>query len=492
MKNLTLTLALALVGATTISKAAPVRVLHTTKTGVPANAAPGLAGGTLTTAITKVHSSPDGNYYGVVLIGNDGASKRILAAGETQGFSSQALVISTTPAPVAPGFNWGNARSSGLGASNSGVIAASVATNEPSASNDYILRFQFGSTTPTVVAKEAAAFSGGIYLASTSPSPYAGGKTAFANGPGITNASQGIVIDGVLTSARGTLPVTSIGTADTITNHVAESYRMSGDGLTDMSTVSLGTDATKDAAVLVNGMTFARESYPIPNVFPAITPSALFGGASSSSVAEGGYYAYRGTEAVTTNEFAVIGKIGGTERIIRQSDPIATGETETWSSTSPAGISIQGVGVNKWGESVILGYSTRANSQQDFVVIYDNGFYSQVILREDQIIDINGNGILDDDAFMQSSLNDNLSISDSNEIFLSCTVVNGAGSGGVGAALHITYPIAADVDGDGEVGPGDFEQVVNQFGNPGTADIDRDGEVGPTDFEIVNAQFGRS
>lgn len=492
MNTLTRTLALALICTTAVSQAAPVRVLHTTKTGVPANAAPGLAGGILTTAITKVHSSPNGNFYAVVLIGNDGSSKRILAAGETQGFTSQALMISTTPAAIAPGFNWGNPRSAGCGAGNDGAIAASIATNEPSAANDYIVRFQFGSSTPTVVAKEGATFAGGTYLVSTSPSPYVGGKTAFANGPGLNSPFQGIVIDGVLSLIKGSLPVTSIGTADTITNHVADSYRMSGDGLTDMTAVTLGTDTSKDSAVLLNGQTIAREGYPIPNVFPSLTPSVLFGGASSSSVAEGGYYAYRGTEAGTTDEFAVIGKIGGPERVIRQSDLIATGETETWSSTSPAGISIQGVGVNKWGESVILGYSTRANSQQDFVIIYDNGFYSQVLLREDQIIDINGNGILDDDAFMQSSLNDNLSISDSNEIFVSSTVVNGAGTGGVGAALHITYPIVADIDGDGEVGPGDFELVVSQFGGTGTADIDRDGEVGPSDFEIVVAQFGRS
>jgi hypothetical protein len=47
-----------------------------------------------------------------------------------------------------------------------------------------------------------------------------------------------------------------------------------------------------------------------------------------------------------------------------------------------------------------------------------------------------------------------------------------------------------DIDQDTEVGPGDFETVVAQFGGPGTGDVDNDGEVGPSDFEIVIANFG--
>jgi hypothetical protein len=47
-----------------------------------------------------------------------------------------------------------------------------------------------------------------------------------------------------------------------------------------------------------------------------------------------------------------------------------------------------------------------------------------------------------------------------------------------------------DIDQDGEVGPGDFEAVVAQFGSTGSADVDNDGEVGPADFEGVVGNFG--
>jgi hypothetical protein len=50
--------------------------------------------------------------------------------------------------------------------------------------------------------------------------------------------------------------------------------------------------------------------------------------------------------------------------------------------------------------------------------------------------------------------------------------------------------VNGDIDQDNEVGPGDFEAVVAQFGGTGIADCDNDGEVGPSDFELVVNNFG--
>ncbi len=67
-----------------------------------------------------------------------------------------------------------------------------------------------------------------------------------------------------------------------------------------------------------------------------------------------------------------------------------------------------------------------------------------------------------------------------------------------GSLASISLPtIKGDVDSDGEIGPGDFEEVVARFGaTTGSslysveADVDRNGEVGPSDFEIVVQNFG--
>lgn len=53
--------------------------------------------------------------------------------------------------------------------------------------------------------------------------------------------------------------------------------------------------------------------------------------------------------------------------------------------------------------------------------------------------------------------------------------------------------IIGDIDGDNEIGPGDFEAIVNNFGEVNAlVDLDGDGEVGPSDFELVVAGFGTS
>ena len=59
--------------------------------------------------------------------------------------------------------------------------------------------------------------------------------------------------------------------------------------------------------------------------------------------------------------------------------------------------------------------------------------------------------------------------------------------------------INGDVDGDNEVGPGDFGALSAAFGSVEgdanyneNADLDGDGEVGPSDFGILSANFGLS
>jgi hypothetical protein len=66
-----------------------------------------------------------------------------------------------------------------------------------------------------------------------------------------------------------------------------------------------------------------------------------------------------------------------------------------------------------------------------------------------------------------------------------------------GASVNLLIEGLGDIDGDNEVGPSDFEAVVNAFGTtsglPGwnpSADLDGDGEVGPSDFETLVANFG--
>jgi hypothetical protein len=68
-------------------------------------------------------------------------------------------------------------------------------------------------------------------------------------------------------------------------------------------------------------------------------------------------------------------------------------------------------------------------------------------------------------------------------------------SGGI-STFGIVSLIPGDVDGDNEVGPGDFEAIISAFGSrigeSGyvlAADFDWDGEIGPSDFECLVVNF---
>jgi len=67
------------------------------------------------------------------------------------------------------------------------------------------------------------------------------------------------------------------------------------------------------------------------------------------------------------------------------------------------------------------------------------------------------------------------------------------GSSAVTANFNL---VCGDVDGDNEIGGGDFDTIVMNFSmSPATiaeGDVDGDGEVGSTDFDIVVANFGQS
>ena len=74
--------------------------------------------------------------------------------------------------------------------------------------------------------------------------------------------------------------------------------------------------------------------------------------------------------------------------------------------------------------------------------------------------------------------------------------ISGVNVGNAGALVNFEF-INGDIDGDNEVGPGDFGALSAAFGSvPGDpnwsdyADLDGDWEVGPSDFGILSANFG--
>lgn len=195
-----------------------------------------------------------------------------------------------------------------------------------------------------------------------------------------------------------------------------------------------------------------------------------------------------GTDWVLLNDAVVAAKGGA----------IAPSTTALWSdNTFAAGFFISMV--NNLGETVIGGLTdvTDLNANA-FIQFASPGVPNKVLIKEGDAVDVTGDGV-PDDAFIATFNDDNGFLTDNLYWYFSGNLRDGAGTIIGNAFMRLEIPIPGDIDGDGEVGPGDFEIINEDFGLPvedpnanPNADIDGDGEIGPGDFEYVVNNFGRS
>ncbi len=175
------------------------------------------------------------------------------------------------------------------------------------------------------------------------------------------------------------------------------SYIVQGDLL------SAGT--TDDDVAVVNGAVVVQEGFAIPGGDPTLIvgPSGIFGVYMSS----GGNWMARGDYVAPDVDWALFNGV----EVARQGNPIYAGSTEIFGSFFFV------TNCNNAGDYVIGGFSD-GPVESDAVLILNN---ERVILREGDAVDVDGNGIFDDDAFIRFLGTDDTLLTDDGRAF-----VNGA------------------------------------------------------------------
>jgi len=150
---------------------------------------------------------------------------------------------------------------------------------------------------------------------------------------------------------------------------------------------------------------------------------------------------------------------------------------------------------NRVGEWVLAGNTDNADPNKDNVLVL-NG--SEVILREGDPVDIDGDGSFDDDAYLSTFQPNDLFLTDSHMLYLLVTLRNGAGTSLGDAFLRKQIPLSsvpADMNCDFVVDFGDINPFVLALTNPAAyavayptcdimnGDINGDGSV---DFGDIN------
>jgi hypothetical protein len=168
--------------------------------------------------------------------------------------------------------------------------------------------------------------------------------------------------------------------------------------------------------------------------------------------------------------------------------PIFTGATENW------GVTISRFVGDSSGNFLITGNTNNPNTNLDTVIVLNN---SEVLVREGDPVDVDGDGQYDDDAFVNSI--SSATLTDGNVLYFRGSLRNGAGTS-LGDALTRAdlgqTDCIGDTDGNGAVDADDLTTVILGWGPcgkppvPCPGDVDGNDSVDADDLTAVILNWG--
>jgi len=176
---------------------------------------------------------------------------------------------------------------------------------------------------------------------------------------------------------------------------------------------------TTDRILAVDDAVVMRETFPVAGVGTPIMTDVFF----MRMLTDGTWYA-RGDDP-SDNDWAVR---SGT--LLAKTGDLISG-LENWGNTFTAFTG------NLLGQWILAGNTNNPDTTKDNVLAYMG---TTVLLREGDPIDVDGNGVYDDNAFVNSFQPDDLHLTGDGLVYLLVTLRNGAGTGIGDAFLRLAVP----------------------------------------------------
>jgi len=399
--------------------------------GVNGSAVPGIPGasfgpGTGTTHFDRVFGS--GNYWGLTCDTD-------LATTEDEVLIVNGTVVGRegTPAPWTGGTENYGLLDGRVPVNSSGIFAFATNTSGPTTADEYIVSGNFGAGTFATVARESDPVPGmpGVNYSLTLDTSVvtADGRVGYSGqvvGAGVTTNDDEILFLGTAQLAREgvTVPGNQVaGGTSAWDNFDLDGYWVSADGNQWIVRGDLEGDTTIDKVAAVNGDVVLQEGQIIPGLDAPIAASAIDGVFMDES---GNWYA-RGNNTDGDDWIVRNGAV-----IARKGDSV-TGGAEAWSDAAFADLFFLHVG-NSLGDYVIGGVTDEIDPLRDGVLVF-NG--TTVVARQGDPVDLDGNGLFDDDAYFNTFGNDDAFLSDDLKLYIVATIMNGAGTA-IGQGLFLT------------------------------------------------------
>ncbi len=396
-----------------------ITVHYTNISGDPSAAVPGMPGvffdpGTSTTHFDRVYGSANGHWALTALTDQATTLDEILLVDDV------VVAQEGTAASWAAGENVGLLDTQ-VRVNDSGDWVFATNTDGPTGTDEYLLLGSGGGI--SVVAQEGAAIPAlaGAFWGSTIESGVilnsgvVGLVSDSITGAGVTTTDNEILVQGsTLLGREGiTVPGGQVG-SEPWDNFDLSDIWMSADGLHWLAQGDLtGATATDDvvvvdgAVVIQEGVILAGSGFANP-----VDGSGIVG----VHMTAGGQWYARGNNDTTEQDWIY----GSGGLITSGGSPIFGGAAEVWDDTDFSDLFFLHVG-NSNGDFVIGGVTDAASSANGVLVLND----TTVVVRESDPIDLDGNGMFDDDTFFDTFGNDDAHLTDAGILYLVATIKDG-------------------------------------------------------------------
>lgn len=413
-----------------------VQVIYSNLAGFN-NSVPGIGRvfnpGTLSSsAFDRPFLSPDGSRWIIGAIADDATDdKEVLIVGSgITGTGAAVVAEEDTNTPFDATIQWSSFRTR-MGINNSGQYVFSADTTAATTVDDMIVRFDGTNQSPVV--REG------------SPSPIAGQNY------GSTNDSAHILNDGTVRHRSVLTPTTTrqiiatggsvlgetdltvpgnqlVGPNQSVDNFTADRFTSSADGTAHIWRGDLNGPTTTDDIIVVNGNVVVQEGANLPGGVLAGTNVGIISGDAGSQqmTPTGNHWLARfamadGTGSTATDVVLMDGNL-----LARTDAPIFTGSALNWDDTNFTTTFFVNI-ANDNGDALVGGLVNSGDVNQDaFLVYFPNGGTPYVLLREGDAVDLNNNGINDDNAFLDIFGNDDMVLTNDGRLYFIASIQDGA------------------------------------------------------------------
>ncbi len=450
-----------------VALAAPPRVLYSTIQTSPTSDVPGYPGLKFdddTSGFERPYRSADGQFWimkawlnSTVTTDDEVILRGSVLAGEVQ------LREGDQASWAAPGELVGPIRAK-MGVNNAGFFAfgSNLAGSAPTTADEQIILHDSdfsvvaveGGPGPAGEAYGSVLHSAGILnpvVPETAPVFWVANSTV----GGLPSAQDDFVLlDGVIQAQSGIAgtPVGQIG-AETWNLFDSDDCYVNADGTIVLERGTLTGVTTSNVVIALNNTVVLQESV----IYPPLTAGVST--VSEALLTPEGDWFVRGETAGDVENFVIRNGVV----LARKGDAVPGGlPGELFSDTVYDACFFTMAG-NRFGDYVYGGVTNNADPEFDAVVVYNN---ETVLLRQGDGVDLNGDGLANDDAYLDIFNNEDTSLDNNNFLYFEAELRDGASTTLGQAFLRYTVPICAgDMDCNGVVDFDDINYFVVALGD---------------------------